>query len=454
MKSILFKNCRAVSSKGIVKTDILVENGKIKKLGKNIKVKDAEVIDLKNKLVFPGFIDGHTHFNLSVAGTTTIDGFYTGTKAAISGGTTTIVDYATQYKGETLKEGLRNWFKKTEEGVNCDYSFHMSISEVNDNVLHEVKDMFKEGITSFKLYTTYDVMIDDSDMTKVLKELGKYKGLACVHCENDGMIKELRSEINGDDNKKVYSHAITRPKEAEADCVNRLIYMCEVANTPFLAVHITNDYALKEVEKAKKEGKNVYGETCPQYLVFDDSVYKKPFEEASKYVIAPPLRKKTDNKYLFDGIKKGSIDIVSTDHCSFTKEQKKLGKEDFRKIPGGLNGVEYRGPMFIDYALNKKLPITKVVEVLSENPAKLFGLYKRKGFIKVGYDADLVIVDDKKTKTYTENNQVSASDYSVFKGKYKGLIEAVYLRGNKIVENGKVINEKKGEFIKRDKTNL
>ena len=449
MKSILFKNGRIVSSKGVANSDILVSNGKIKKIGKNLKVSNTEIIDLKNKLVFPGFIDGHTHFNLSVANTTTIDGFNSGTRAAISGGTTTIIDYATQYKGETLKEGYENWKKKTLEGVNCDYGFHMSISDVNDEVLKEIKDMFKIGITSFKLYTTYDVMIDDADMTKVLKELGKYKGLACVHCENDGMIKELRSEIKGADNKKVYSHAATRPKEAEADCVNRLIYMCEVAKTPFLAVHITNDYALKEVEKAKKEKKQVYGETCPQYLIFDDSVYKKTFKEASKYVIAPPLRKKSDNKYLMDGIKKGSIDIVSTDHCSFTMAQKSLGINDFRKIPGGLNGVEYRGPMFINLALTKKLPIEKVVEVLSENPAKLFGLHKRKGFIKEGFDADLVIVDDKKTKIYTEKNQVSASDYSVFKGKYKGLIESVYLRGEEIVRNGEVVNVGKGEYVKR-----
>ena len=469
MSCILLKNGIVVSSKKCFASDILIEGETIKKIAKNIRISElqknnskknkfdktiisneVEIIDCTGKYVFPGFIDGHTHFDLSVAGTTTIDDFQSGTKAAISGGTTTIIDYGTQYHGETLKEGLKNWLDKAKDGVSCDFGVHMSISDLTDKAKSEIKDMIKMGVTSFKLYTTYDIKLNDSDLLAALTEIAKYGGIIGVHCENDGIISELREKIKGKDNKKVISHAKTRPAVAEADCVNRLAYMSHITNAAFLAVHVTCEEALNEVKLAKEKGYKVFGETCPQYLFFDDSVYDNRFEEASKYVCAPPIRKKKDVNALWKAIIDGSIDIVSTDHCSFTKEQKALGKDDFRKIPGGLNGVEQRGILLFDACQNKKLKLERMCALLSENPAKLFGLWNRKGFIKEGYDADLVIIDPNKTTTLSVKNQVSKSDYCVFEGKkLKGKIERVFLRGKGVVDENKNIVENKGKFIKR-----
>lgn len=469
MSCILLKNGIVVSSKKCFASDVLIEGETIKKIAKNIRISElqknnskknkfdktiisneVEIIDCTGKYIFPGFIDGHTHFDLSVAGTTTIDDFQSGTKAAISGGTTTIIDYGTQYHGETLKEGLKNWLDKAKDGVSCDFGVHMSISDLTDKAKSEIKDMIKMGVTSFKLYTTYDIKLNDSDLLAALTEIAKYGGITGVHCENDGIISELRANVKGDDNKKVISHALTRPAVAEADCVNRLSYMSHITGAAFLAVHVTCEEALNEVKLAKEKGYKVFGETCPQYLFFDDSVYDNRFEEASKYVCAPPIRKKKDVNALWRAINDGSIDIISTDHCSFTKRQKALGKNDFRKIPGGLNGVEQRGILLFDACQNKKLKIERMCALLSENPAKLFGLWNRKGFIKEGYDADLVIIDPKKTTTLNLKNQVSKSDYCVFEGKkFKGKIEKVFLRGKEIVDENKNIIENKGKFIKR-----
>ena len=459
MSCILLKNGIVVNSKKCSICDILIEGEKIKKVLPSSKKKtlvsskidkDIKIIDCTGKYIFPGFIDGHTHFDLSVAGTTTIDDFKSGTRAAISGGTTTIIDYGTQYKGETLKEGLKNWLDKAKDGVSCDFGVHMSISDLSMKAKSEIKDMIKAGVTSFKLYTTYDIKLNDDDLLSALTEISKYKGITGVHCENDGIIKELREEVKGANNKKVISHALTRPAVAEADCVNRLSYMSHITGAAFLAVHVTCEEALNEVKLAKSKGYEVFGETCPQYLYFDDSVYKKEFEEASKYVCAPPIRKKKDIVALWKAINDGSIDIVSTDHCSFTKKQKAMGKDDFRKIPGGLNGVEQRGILLFDACQNKKLKIERMCALISENPAKLFGLWDRKGFIKEGYDADLVIIDPKKTTTLSIKNQVSKSDYCAFEGKkLKGKIVKVLLRGNIVVDENKNIVENKGKFIKR-----
>lgn len=460
MNKILLKNGIVVSSKKSEIKDILINGEKIKKVSKNILPdKNTIVIDCKGKYIFPGFIDGHTHFDLSVAGTTTVDDFKSGTLAALTGGTTTIIDYGTQYKGETLMDGLNNWKKKASVGVSCDYGIHMSISDVNKKSLEDIKLMFKEGVTSFKLYTTYDIKINDQEMNECMNRIGKLNGIVGVHCENDGLIADLRNEVKGNNNKKVISHRLTRPNIAEAEAVNRMAYIANYNKCAFLAVHVTCKEVLEEVKLARKRGYEVYAETCPQYLMFDDSVYKKNFQEASKYVIAPPLREKSNIDYLWKAINDGDIDIVSTDHCSFTKKQKELGKNDFRKIPGGLNGVEHRGVIMFDAVLNKKISKEKMCEVLSENPSYLFGLWDKKGFIKEGYDADIVIFDPNTITIYNDKNQMTNSDYCVFdKKSFKGAIEKVFLRGNLVVEsidNGKnfvnYIIDNKGKFIKRKK---
>ncbi len=458
MKKILLKNGLVVSGSGSKKMDVLILGEKISSVKKNIqKTKDMQVIDVSGKFLFPGFIDGHTHFDLSVAGTTTIDDFKSGTLAAISGGTTTIIDYGTQYKNETLKEGLANWLKKSRVGVSCDFGIHMSISQVNKKSLSEIKEMIKSGITSFKLYTTYDIKLDDKDMYKCIEEIGKNNGIVGIHCENDGMIAALRETVKGINNKKVLSHSKTRPSIAEAEAINRVSYFASNSHTALLAVHVTCIDALNEIREARKKGYEVYAETCPQYLFLNDSLYNKKFDEASKYVISPPLRKKIDNDELWKAINIGEIDIVSTDHCSFTKKQKALGKNDFRKIPGGLNFVEHRAILMYDGVVKKKITKEKMCEVLSENPAKLFGLYGKKGFIKEGFDADIVVFDPNTDTIYTKNNQMTKSDYCVFENKkFSGAIDKVFLRGNLVVESvdcgdhfENIICENTGKFIKR-----
>ncbi len=453
MSKILFKNGIVVNSPKSKKLDLLVSGEKIIKLAPKIKAtSDMEVIDCKGKYLFPGFIDGHTHFDLSVAGTTTIDDFYSGTKAAVSGGTTTIIDYGTQYKGETLEEGLKNWLNKAKDGVSCDYGVHMSISDWNEKAKEQVSLMIKEGVTSFKLYTTYDVKLEDKDLFEAMQEISKCGGITGVHCENDGMIAALRSEVKKEDDNKVKMHPLTRPDVAEAESVNKVVYYTENSGCPYIAVHVTNKKALDELKKAKEKKLPVYVETCPQYLYFDDSVYNKNFSEASKFVCAPPIRKKSDSEYLWKGIKSGLVDIVSTDHCSFTMKQKELGKDDFRKIPGGVNLVEYRGALLFDASCKKKIKIEDMARVLSENPAYLFGLYDRKGFLKKGFDADIVIIDPKKKTKLSVKSQVSKSDYCLFENKtLAGKIEKVYLRGKLVAENGNIVLENQGKYLKRKK---
>ena len=456
MKKILLKNGLIVNSKKIDKKDVLIINNKIDKISKNI-VEDNNTIvyDCKNKYVFPGFIDGHTHFDLSVSNTTTIDDFKNGTKAAISGGTTTIIDYATQYKNETLIEAYNNWLNKTKFGVSCDFSFHMSITDVNNKILNEIKTMFKLGITSFKLYTTYDIMLNDKNIIECMFEIGKNNGLVAIHCENDGMIQVLRNKITN--NKLVINHKNTRPNICEAEAVKRVCYMAKLTNCPILIVHITCKEALEEIKYGQQFYNKIFTETCPQYLLFNEDIYKLPFNISSLYVLSPPLRNKSNNEYLWNNIINNNIDIISTDHCAFTKNQKKLGKYDYKKIPNGLNGVEHRNIIMFDAAYNNKISIEKMVELLAEKPSKLFGLDK-KGYIKEGYDADIVIMDPNSFTQYNENNQITHSDYCIFNKKYNGKIEKVFLRGNLIVDSIKRKNkyyysiiENKGKFIKRKK---
>ena len=274
----LLKNGTVVSGDKSEKLDVLVDGEKIVNVGKDLEAGDAEVIDVEGKLLFPGFIDGHTHFDLEVAGTVTADDFETGTRAAIAGGTTLVIDYASQDKGgHTLKEGLEKWHKKADGKCSCDYSFHMSIVEWNDETEAEVQDMIDHGITSFKLYMTYPAMIvNDCDMYKILKKLGECGCFAGVHCENAGVIDALISEAKKEGRLGPENHPLVRPDTMEAEAVHRLLVIAKEANAPVMVVHLTNKKAYEEVMNARKNGQEVYAETCPQYLLLEDSVYSKP----------------------------------------------------------------------------------------------------------------------------------------------------------------------------------
>ena len=451
----LIKNGTLVYPGGSRKADLLIDGETIARIADRIDApENCEIIDASGKLVFPGFIDAHTHFDLHVAGTVTIDDFYSGTKAEVAGGTTTIVDFGTAYPGETLNEGLDNWFEKASAGCSCDYGFHQTITEWNEAISAEIPDMIGRGASTFKIYMTYDTQIDDATILKVLQRLKECGTTTGCHCENSGLIDTLREEYSSDPEKKraVSSHYLTRPDSAEAEAIGRYCYLAEVADEPVIDVHLTCAEGLEEIRAARKRGQKVYAETCPQYLVMDDSFYEKPHFESAKYVCAPPLRKKEDQEVLWKAIADGEIQTVSTDHCSFTMEQKELGYEDFRKIPGGMPGAETRAAVIYSEGVAKgRITKEKMCEVLAENPARLYGLYPRKGVLAEGSDADLVILDPAGKKTVTVSEQVSRCDYAPLEGmELTGTIDAVYLRGEKVAENGRVILENRGQYLKRN----
>lgn len=454
----LFKNGTVVSGRGTRRADVLVENEKILRVGRNLSDPLARAIDVTGKLLMPGFIDAHTHFDLDVCNTTTADDFDSGTKSAIRGGTTTIVDFACPNKGESLHHGLDLWHRKADGKCWCDYGFHMTIDDWNAGIEKEIDDMYAAGISSFKMYMTYPaMMIGDEAMYKALKKLKEKGGICGVHCENSGVINALIEEKKAAGEMGVSSHPETRPDFLEAEAVSRLLRIAQAVDIPVVIVHLTNAATLAEVTAARRRGQKVYVETCPQYLVLDDSVYyNEDFSRAARYVCAPPLRKPEDCRALWAGLRKGDIQTISTDHCAFTLAQKDAGRGDFTKIPGGLPGVEARGELVYSFGVTtRKISLATMCKVLSENPAKLYGMFPRKGVIAPGADADIVVYDPQADHILRAEDMVSRAGYTPYEGFVThGSVSQVWLRGKLMVENGHVIGEQEGQYIVRGKSAL
>ena len=454
----LFKNGTVVSGRGTRRADVLVENEKILQVGRNLSDPLARAIDVTGKLLMPGFIDAHTHFDLDVCNTTTADDFDSGTKSAIRGGTTTIVDFACPNKGESLHHGLDLWHRKADGKCWCDYGFHMTIDDWNAEIEKEIDDMYAAGISSFKMYMTYPaMMIGDEAMYKALKKLKEKGGICGVHCENSGVINALIEEKKAAGEMGVSSHPETRPDFLEAEAVSRLLRIAQAVDIPVVIVHLTNAATLAEVTAARRRGQKVYVETCPQYLVLDDSVYyNEDFSQAARYVCAPPLRKPEDCRALWAGLRKGDIQTISTDHCAVTLAQKDAGRGDFTKIPGGLPGVEARGELVYSFGVTtRKISLATMCKVLSENPAKLYGMFPRKGVIAPGADADIVVYDPQADHILRAEDMVSRAGYTPYEGFVThGSVSQVWLRGKLMVENGHVIGEQEGQYIVRGKSAL
>ncbi len=454
----LFKNGTVVSGRGTRRADVLVENEKILQVGRNLSDPLARAIDVTGKLLMPGFIDAHTHFDLDVCNTTTADDFDSGTKSAIRGGTTTIVDFACPNKGESLHHGLDLWHRKADGKCWCDYGFHMTIDDWNAEIEKEIDDMYAAGISSFKMYMTYPaMMIGDEAMYKALKKLKEKGGICGVHCENSGVINALIEEKKAAGEMGVSSHPETRPDFLEAEAVSRLLRIAQAVDIPVVIVHLTNAATLAEVTAARRRGQKVYVETCPQYLVLDDSIYyNEDFSRAARYVCAPPLRKPEDCRALWAGLRKGDIQTISTDHCAFTLAQKDAGRGDFTKIPGGLPGVEARGELVYSFGVTtRKISLATMCKVLSENPAKLYGMFPRKGVIAPGADADIVVYDPQADHILRAEDMVSRAGYTPYEGFVThGSVSQVWLRGKLMVENGHVIGEQEGQYIVRGKSAL
>ncbi|HHV11856.1 MAG TPA: dihydropyrimidinase [Clostridiales bacterium] len=452
----LLKGGTVVSGTDVRKADVLIEDEKIVAVSDDMIQDDAALIDVTGKLLFPGFIDAHTHFDLEVSGTVTADNFDTGTKAAIAGGTTCIIDFATQNKGETLQEGLANWHKKADGRSSCDYGFHMAISEWTPQVSDEIPEMFEAGITSFKMYMTYSSRVRDWEIYQILKRIKEYGGVAGVHCENGELIDELIKEQKKAGNLSPSAHPVSRPSSIEAEAVNRFLTIAKLVDVPVIVVHLSSKEGFREIEQARENGQRVYVETCPQYLLMDEGRYYLPGFESAKYVISPPLRTKADNECLWKALKEEQIDTVATDHCSFTTGQKEMGKDDFTKIPNGMPGVETRAVLMYTFGvLEDRISLTQMCKLMAENPAKLYGMYPQKGCLEPGSDADLVIWDPNYESRITAKDQLQNMDYAPFEGlSVKGRAEKVFLRGVLSVEDGKVIKENHGKYISRKRGNL
>ena len=447
----LIKNGTIVTDEDIFTGDLLLDGEKIAEIGPGLSAEDARVVDASGKLVFPGFIDAHTHFDLPVSGTVTADDFESGSECALLGGTTCVVDFATQDFGETLATALKNWHEKADGRASCDYAFHMAISQWTPEVRKEMADMVAQGIPSFKIYMTYGNRVSDEEIYDILTEARELGALVCVHCENHGIIQARIKELLSDGSSAPASHPLAHPDQTEAEAIHRLLTIAELVDVPVMVVHLTSKAGLKEIKRFRKRGVEVYTETCPQYLLLEDDVYEKPRFEGAKYVCSPPIRKKRDRKALWKGLERGDIQLVSTDHCTFTLEQKAAGKDDFSKIPGGVPGVEERVGLLLTHGVRSgKLSLQQMVELLSTNPARLYGLYPRKGALQPGSDADVVLWDPAAHRTLRDENVHTRAAYTAYRGmEIQGAAETVFLRGQMVVENGALVQEHQGQFIPR-----
>lgn len=448
--SVVLKGGRVASSGGLREADVLLAGEKIAAVGPDLT--GDETVDCRGKLLFPGFIDGHTHFDLEVCGTITADDFHTGSRAAIRGGTTMVIDYAAPDKGESLHSGLERWRRKSEGRTWCDYSYHMTVDDWTEEISREIGEMAAEGVTTYKMYMTYPaMMISEGEMYQALVRLREAGGVAGVHCENDGVIRELVRQAKAAGNMGPSSHPRTRPGLLEAEAVSHLLRLAQLADAPVIIVHLSTQAALEEVRAARRRGQRVYVETCPQYLLLEDSVYDNPdYMEAAKYVCAPPLRRREDAEALWEALKNGEIDTVATDHCSFTTAQKRAGQYDFTKIPGGLPSVEHRGVLMYTHGMAAgRLTEADLCRLLCENPAKLYGCWPRKGAVAAGADGDIVVYDPAREGVITAAGQMQNVDYTPYEGwKTAGVIERVYLRGRLAALDGNVLGVP-GEFIAR-----
>ena len=457
MKTLL-KGGTIVTGSGSFAADLLIDGEKIARIGSELTAADARSVDCSGMLLFPGFIDAHTHFDLDVCNTTTADDFESGSRSALLGGTTMVIDFACPNKGESLQYGLDLWHKKAAGRTSCDYSFHMTIDDWNEQIIAEIPEMVRQGITSFKMYLTYPaMMIGDRNIFLALQQMKKYGCIAGVHCENADVIDALIEQRKEAGLMGPDSHPRTRPSVLEAEAIDRLLKMAEVARVPVVVVHLSSADGYDEICQARARGQQVYVETCPHYLLLDAAGYDQPdFLASAEYVCAPPLRTHRDQQVLWKALAANKIQTVSTDHCSFTRAQKLAGREDFTKIPGGLPGVETRGVLLYTYGVAEgRITREQMVRLLAENPAKLYGAYPRKGILAEGSDADIVVYDPKGTGTLRAEGLHSRADYTPFEGfRIRGSIRQVYLRGTLAVEQGKLVHANGGEFIPRGKNCL
>ncbi|UPH70344.1 dihydropyrimidinase [Abyssibius alkaniclasticus] len=434
--------------------DVKIEHGVITEIGKNLS--GDEVLDATGCYVMPGGIDPHTHLEMPFMGTYSSDDFESGTRAALAGGTTMVVDFALPGQGQGLHDALAMWHNKSGR-ANCDYSYHMAITWWGEKVFDDMKSIIEqEGITTFKHFLAYKgaLMVNDDELFASFRRLGELGGIAMVHAENGDVVAELSAQLLKAGNTGPEAHAYSRPPQVEGEATNRAIMIADMAGVPLYVVHTSCEDSHEAIRRARMQGKRVWGEPLIQHLTLDESEYfNKDWDHAARRVMSPPFRNKMHQDSLWAGLQSGSLSVVATDHCAFTTEQKRYGLGDFTKIPNGTGGLEDRMPMLWTHGVNTgRLTMNEFVAVTSTNIAKILNCYPKKGAVLVGADADLVVWDPEKSKTITASSQQSSIDYNVFEGKeVKGLPRFTLTRGHVAVHDGEIrTQEGHGKFVKRE----
>jgi dihydropyrimidinase len=456
MPSTLIKNGTVVTADRTFPADILIDGEKIRDIAPSLHAEQAgRVIDATGMLLLPGGVDVHTHLDMPFGGTTSCDDFETGTRAAAFGGTTTLIDFAIQPKGTKMRDALDIWWKKADGRASIDYGLHMIVTDLGEAGIEDMDSLVAEGVASFKLFMAYPgvLMVDDATIFQALSRTAKNGALICMHAENGGVIDVIVRRALAEGKTAPIHHALTRPVTAEAEAVHRAIALAEIAGAPVYIVHLSSEDALNEVREARDRGLPVFAETCPQYLLLNIEEMQRPGFESAKYVFTPPLREKHHPPKLWEGLKHDHLQVVSTDHCPFCfADQKSLGKDDFTKIPNGGPGIENRLQLLYHHGVNLgRLTLNRFVELVATTPAKLFGLYPRKGTLAPGSDADIVVWDPQASHTISAKTHHMRVDYSMFEGfTVKGNARLVMSRGEVLVDNGSYLGRPgRGQFLKR-----
>jgi dihydropyrimidinase len=454
----LIKGGKVVSATATKLADVLIEGETIAQVAPGIDPAGRAVVDATGMLILPGGIDVHTHLDMPFGGTMSADDYEWGTRAAAIGGTTTVIDFAIQSMGKPMTEAFKTWRGKSAGKACIDYGLHMIVTDLgpNDAWLDDVDTMVAEGISSFKIFTAYPnvLMVNDATAFKLMQRTAKLGALVCVHAENGTVIDVIVQQTLAAGNTGPLYHALSRPPETEAEAVHRVVTIAELTGANLYIVHVSCEESMEEVKAARQRGLPVMGETCTQYLVLsiEDDMGKPGFEDA-KYVFTPPLRKKKNQSPLWNALREDVLQVVSTDHCPFRfADQKTLGVGNFTKIPNGGPGIENRMQLTYHHGVNAgRMSIERFVEVTAEAPAKIFGMYPRKGVLAAGSDADILVWDPEANYTITAATQSMHTDYSIFEGfEVKGNARQVYARGECIVDGGRFVGQVgRGQYLRR-----
>ncbi|MEP0910736.1 dihydropyrimidinase [Leptolyngbya sp. GB1-A1] len=463
MTEILIQGGRIITAVDDYRADILIKDGRIDTIAREIHSDTATVHDASNLFVLPGGVDVHTHMEFPLGSAETCDTFETGTRSAAFGGTTTIIDFALQKKGETPKQTLDQRLAVAQPKACVDYSFHLILTHITPQTLAELPDLInRDGISSFKMFMAYPgvLMVEDADIFRSMRTVGNHGGMINLHAENGGVIQVLIEEALAQGNTSPKYHSLTRPRIMEAEATHRAIRLAELAEIPVYIVHLSAKEALDAVVEARDRGIEAYAETCPHYLFLTIEEYDRPGFEAAKFVMTPPLREADCQHALWRGLKFDDLQIVSTDHCPFCfnenpfgiNRSKQLGRDNFEQIPNGAPGVELRIPLLFDGGvLTHRLSLNRFVQLTATAPAKMFGLFPRKGTIAVGSDADIILFDPQKSHIISASTHHSNVDYSLYEGRsVTGKVEKVFLRGKLIVDGDQWYGTPgSGQFLRR-----